>query len=238
MIVSREASAVATLEAPLLEDRALAGYRVVADGRLVELGPGYRLDPVVTLGQPTGRAIEETALRIGPRARLRSGTVLYLGSTIGADFETGHHVVVREQNRLGDHVSIWNNTTIDYGCVIGSRVKLHSNVYVAQFTVIEDDVFLAPGVMIANDPHPGCAFSQQCMRGPTIKRGAQIGVNVTILPFVTIGEGALVGGGSVVTHDVPAGSVVVGNPARVAKRIADLRCLTGHTDRPYPVESE
>src|SRR5438270_11887872 len=92
---------------------------------------------------------------------------------------------------------------------------MHSGVYVAQFTVIEDDVFLAPGVMIANDRHPICA---DCMKGPTIKRGARVGINATLLPEVVIGEGALVGAGAVVTRDVPPGSVVVGNPARIVGR--------------------
>jgi acetyltransferase-like isoleucine patch superfamily enzyme len=200
----------------------------------VELGVGHVVEAGVILGQRSGRRVDDPTLRIGANAYLRSGTVLYAGSVIGAYFESGHNVVIREQNRLGDHVSIWNNTTVDYGCRIGDRVKLHANVYMAQFTVVEDDVFLAPGVTIANDPHPGCSFSSQCMRGPHIKRGAQIGVNVTILPFVTIGERAIVGAGSVVTRDVPPDSVVMGNPARVIRRTADLRCLTGHTDRPYP----
>jgi acetyltransferase-like isoleucine patch superfamily enzyme len=203
----------------------------------VELGDGAELGPGVILGQPTGRRIEDAALRIGPAAVLRSGSVLYVGSTIGSHLQTGHNVVIREQNRIGDHVSIWNNTTVDYGCVIGDRVKLHTNVYVAQFTILEDDVFLAPGVTIANDPHPGCAFSAQCMRGPYVKRGAQVGVNVTILPFVTIGERALVGAGSVVTKDVPPDVVVVGNPARIVRKASDLRCLTGHTDKPYLEQS-
>jgi acetyltransferase-like isoleucine patch superfamily enzyme len=199
----------------------------------LELGDGCITDPRVTLGQLSGRRLENATLRIGPSAYLRSGTVIYAGSVIGSHLQTGHNVVIREQNEIGDHVSIWNNTTVDYGCVIGSRVKLHTNVYVAQFTIIEDDVFMAPGVTIANDPHPGCAFSAQCMRGPHIKQGAQIGVNVTILPFVTIGERALIGAGSVVTRDVPADVVVVGNPARVVRTIDQLRCHTGHTDKPY-----
>ena len=141
-----------------------------------------------------------------------------------------------EENFIGDDFSLWSNSTVDYGCVIGNRVKIHHNVYVAQYTTIEDDVFLAPGVMIANDPHPGCAKSKQCMKGPTIRRGAQIGVNATILPFVIIGERALVGAGSVVTKDVPPGAVVRGNPARVAGHIDELKCLIKPPlmDRPYP----
>jgi serine acetyltransferase len=185
---------------------------------------GDEIDPGVIIGYPTGRKIARTDLKLGPRARLRHGTVIYVGSSIGSGLQTGHNVTIREENVIGDNLSIWNNSTIDYGCQIGSNVKIHTNVYVAQYTTIEDDVFLAPGVTIANDPRPGCALAKECMRGPTIRRGAQIGCNVTILPSVKIGEGALVGAGSVVVHDVPPHMVVVGNPARALKAVADLRC--------------
>jgi acetyltransferase-like isoleucine patch superfamily enzyme len=198
-----------------------------------QIGPDLNADEGVILGYRPGREVKTTDLRVGAHARLRSGTVLYGGTTIGDHFETGHNVVVREENIIGDRVSIWNNTVIDYGCRIGHRVKIHCNVYVAQFTVLEDDVFMAPGVTIANDPHPGCAFSWKCMRGPTIRRGAQLGVNVTVIPFVTIGEGALIGSGSVVTRDIPAGMVAYGNPARPVRAVADLTCTEGFTDRPY-----
>ena len=197
----------------------------------VGLGDDCELDPGVVLGYLTGRRIESTTLRIGPGARIRSGTVIYAGSTIGAGLETGHNVVVREENTVGDHLNIWNNATIDYGCVIGDRVKIHCNVYVAQFTTLADDVFIAPGVVIANDPHPLCG---ECMRGPTIQRAARIGVNVSLLPHVTIGEGALIGAGSVVTHDIPAYMVAYGNPARPVKVVDELPCLFDSQRRPYP----
>ncbi|MBC7259166.1 MAG: N-acetyltransferase [Chloroflexi bacterium] len=200
---------------------------------LVQLGAPQEIDEGVLLGYPTGRDIPDRRLVVGPGARLRAGTVLYEGSVIGADFQTGHNVVVREENRIGDHVSIWSNSVVDYGCVIGHRVKIHTGVYVAQFTVIEDDVFLAPGVIITNDIHPGCPESKRCMKGPTIRRGAQVGGNVTILPYVEIGGFALIGAGSVVTKDIPARSVAYGNPARVVCRIDDLTCETGLTDKPY-----
>ncbi|HBY96129.1 MAG: acetyltransferase [Ardenticatenaceae bacterium] len=209
-------------------------YHVLAPQYLL-LAEGSQIDPGVFLAYPTGRQIEDHTLVIGANTLLRTGTVVYVGSHIGADFQTGHNVVIREQNRIGDHVRIWNNTTVDYGCTIGNHVKIHTNVYLAQFTTIEDDVFLAPGVTITNDPHPGCAFSQPCMRGPTIKRGAQIGGGVTILPYVTIGEGSLVGAASVVTQDIPPGVVAYGNPARVHGPVTELTCFTGLTDRPYPI---
>ncbi len=197
--------------------------RVQADR--IHVGEGARIDPLAELGELPMRSIPNLDLWIGPGACIRSGTVIYAGSRIGKGFSTGHHVVVREESVLGDDVSIWGNSTIDYGCSVGDRVKIHTSVYVAQFTTLEDDVFLAPGVIIANDPHPGCPRSRDCMRGPTIRRGAQIGVNVTIVPFVTIGEGALVGAGSVVTKDVPAGRVAYGNPARVVSEAARLSCV-------------
>jgi acetyltransferase-like isoleucine patch superfamily enzyme len=203
---------------------------------LVSVGPGAMIDPTATLGELPSRQIADVTLRIGARACIRSGTVIYAGSAIGDLFTTGHNVVVREENRIGDEVSIWGSSTIDYGCRLGNRVKVHTNVYIAQFSVLEDDVFLAPGVVLANDPHPGCPRSRDCMRGPTIKRAAQIGVNVTIVPFVTVGEGALVGAGSVVTKDVPARAVVYGNPARVVGDVGELRCIVEPPliDRPYP----
>ena len=196
----------------------------------VVLEDGYQVDPGVTLGYLSGRRIANVMLRIGPGARIRSGTVIYAGSTIGAGLETGHNVVVREENVIGDNLSIWNNSTIDYGCTIGDGVKIHCNVYVAQFTTLEDEVFLAPGVTIANDPHPVCGL---CMRGPTIRRGARIGVNVTLLSHITIGEGALIGAGSVVTRDIPAYAVAYGNPARPVKAVNELPCPFDLVERPY-----
>jgi acetyltransferase-like isoleucine patch superfamily enzyme len=200
---------------------------------LVKIGQNLRFDPGVMIGYKTGRRITDWRVSIGDNACLRSGTVIYAGTRIGHNLQTGHNVVIREENLIGDDFNIWNNSTIDYGCHIGHRVKIHCNVYVAQFTVIEDDVFLAPGVTVANDLHPGCQFSSECMRGPIIKRGAQIGVNVTLLPFISIGEGALIGAGSVVTKDVPPRTLVYGNPARVACSLDDLECERGLTDKPY-----
>jgi len=196
----------------------------------VVLDDGYTIDPGVILGYRTGRRITDFSVHIGPGARIRAGTVIYAGSRIGARLQTGHNVVIREQNTIGDELSIWNNSTIDYGCEIGNTVKIHCNVYVAQFTILEDDVFLAPGVTIANDPHPLCGL---CMRGPIIKRRARIGVNVTLLSHITIGEGALIGAGSVVTKDIPAYTVAYGNPARPIKSVDELLCPYHEVEHPY-----
>jgi acetyltransferase-like isoleucine patch superfamily enzyme len=185
----------------------------------VTLGTPKQVDLLAVVGERPGRTIPNDELNIGPHAVIRAFSVIYVGSRIGSHLETGHGVVIREENQIGDDLSIWNQSTIDYGCVIGNRVRIHTGVYVAQFTTIEDDVFLAPGVMIANDRHPVC---RECLQGPTIRKGARIGINATLLPGVVIGEGALVGAGAVVTKDVPAGAVVAGNPARVVGQFDEL----------------
>lgn len=187
----------------------------------VELGRNCAIDPGVWLGYPPGRPVERQPVRIGDFARIRSGTVIYASVEIGSGFETGHYVVVREENRFGNDCAIWNHSTVDYGCVLANRVRIHCNVYVCQFSVLEDDVFLAPGVTLANDPHPLCT---KCMQGPTIKAGARIGIRATILPHVVIGENALVGAGSVVTEDVQPRAVVAGCPARILGDVDSLKC--------------
>ena len=200
----------------------------------LRIGDDAAIHESALLAHLSPRADIDTVLYIGRNANVRSNTVIYAGTTIGDGLETGHNVVIREENVIGSNFNIWNNSTVDYDCRIGNDVKIHCNCYVAQFSVLEDDVFLAPGVMIANDIHPGCPDSKPCMKGPTIKKGAKIGVNVTILPYVVIGERCLVGSGAVVTRDVPPDSVVFGNPARVHGSVYDLRCVTEIRDKgPY-----
>ena len=216
----------------MINGQELSGVRQQGNGGAVQLGDGAVIDAGVILGYPSSRG-EEHHLIIGPEARLRVGTVIYGGSSIGCNLDTGHNVVIREQNLIGDNFRIWTNSIIDYGCIIGDNVKIHSGVYVTQFTVLEDDAFLGPGVCLANDIHPGCPSALECMRGPLIKRGAQIGINACVLPRVTIGEYAVVGAGSVVTNDIPPGAVAYGNPARVIGRVEDIVCSTGLIDKPY-----
>lgn len=193
----------------------------------VSAGSGLSADPGAIIGYPPARdrPAGQWGLVLGTHARIRGGSVLYLGSRIGARFETGHNVVIREDCQIGDDVSVWSNTVIDYGCRIGDRVKIHSNCYVAQFTEIGDGAFLAPGVTIANDLYPGREGSAAAMSGPQIGAGAQIGVNVTILPFVRIGSGALIGAGAVVVRDIPDGVVAFGNPARARGDVRDLPAI-------------
>ncbi|MFC2174159.1 acyltransferase [Acidobacteriota bacterium] len=206
----------------------------VVDPSLVRLGADTIIDEFVILGYKSPRELSSHRLVIGEGSKVRAGSIIYGGSTIGMGLETGHNVVIREENIIGDNLRIWANSVIDYGCKLGNNVTIHCNCYVAQFTEIHDGVFLAPGVTIANDYHPGCVHSRECMRGPVIGAGVRIGVNVTIVPYVKIGERCLVGSGAVITKSLPPDSVAYGNPARVVCQTKDLRCKTGITDQPYP----
>jgi acetyltransferase-like isoleucine patch superfamily enzyme len=188
----------------------------------VRLGQGTLIDDDVRLGGGPGQRAARP-IEIGRDARIHVGTTIEDGVRIGDRLEAGHNVFIGEDTAIGDDCHIENNTVIEGGCTLGHRVRIQANCYVAAFTTIEDDVTIGPGVGLANDPHPG-SEDHACMRGPTIERGAQIGMNATILPFVTIGRRSVVGAGSVVTRTVPPELVVAGNPARVLKSVSQVTC--------------
>lgn len=200
----------------------------------VLIGPGAELEPPAVLGRPPRGSVEgELELRIGARATIRSFTTIYAGSVLGDDLQTGHGATIREDNVVGDKVSIGTQAVLEFGNRIGDRVRIHSGCFLELVTV-EDDVFIGPHVVVTDDPHPmGCPKYRECKGGATVRRLARIGANSTILPGVEIGADALVGAGSVVVGDVPAGAVVAGNPARVIKAVDELVCVLGAFERPY-----
>ncbi len=126
---------------------------------------------------------------------------------------------------LGDDSKIGTFVEIQKGARIGKRVKVSSHSFICEGVTIEDEVFIGHGVMFINDKYPRSTTTEGQLQTeadwvcvPTlINKGASIGSNATILCGVTIGERAIVGAGSVVTHDVPPGAVVAGNPARVIR---------------------
>jgi len=206
---------------------------MVVNKKYIHIGKGAKIHKGAIIGYKTLRKVKSLDLKIGQNLVVMAGAVIYAGTSIRDGAVISHNSIVREENRIGDNFCLWNNSIVDYGCKIGDKVKIHCNVYVAQYTKIEDDVFIGPGTTIANDLHPKCKYSRRCMRGPHIKRGAIIGAGATINPFVLIGERAFIGAGSVVTKDIPSGKVVCGNPAKIICSIKDLKCRTGLTDFPY-----
>ncbi|GIL15133.1 MAG: acyltransferase [Chloroflexota bacterium] len=181
------------------------------------------LGAFVIIGEPPrGKISGELETRIGARAILRSHTVIYAGNVIGDDFQTGHGVLLREENEIGNNVSIGSHTIVEHHVKIGNNARLHSNVFVPEFSILEEGCWLGPNVVVTNARYPQARNVKENLRGAHIKRGAKIGANATLLPGVVIGENALVGAGAVVTHDVPDGAVVAGNPARVINQVRDI----------------
>lgn len=158
---------------------------------------------------------------IGDNAVIRSNTIIYADVEIGNDFKTGHYVMIREKTRIGDNVLIGTQSIIDGHARIGSNVNMQTGVYVPLNVIIEDNVFIGPRVVLTNDRYPLRKKSE--LKGPMIKKNASIGANSTILPGVTVNEGALIAAGSIVTKDVPAWHLAMGVPAKFTPLPEDLK---------------
>jgi acetyltransferase-like isoleucine patch superfamily enzyme len=152
-------------------------------------------------------------VRIAPDVRLGQGVKIYA-------FVNLYGCEIGDDSRVGTFVEIQK------GAKIGQRVKISSHSFICEGVTVEDNVFIGHGVMFINDKYPRATTESgspqteadwECVN-TLIKKGASIGSNATILCGVTVGEGAIVGAGSVVTHDVPAGAIVAGNPARVLRQ--------------------
>ncbi|MHB0871566.1 MAG: transferase [Chloroflexota bacterium] len=200
----------------------------------VQLGEDVEVGDFVVLGiPPRDKAEGELPTVIGDGAVIRSHSVIYAGNVVGKRFQTGHHSMIREENRIGNDVSVGTGSVVEHHVEIADHVRIHSQAFVPEYSTLEEGAWIGPNVVLTNVPHPLCPKAKVCIKGPTIKRGAKIGANSTILPFLIVGENALVGAGSVVVEDVPDRVVVAGNPARVIKSVDQLTCPVELVEKPY-----
>jgi acetyltransferase-like isoleucine patch superfamily enzyme len=129
---------------------------------------------------------------------------------IGANCAIWNYVVIGDNTKIGDNTIIGSFVDLGKEVTLGRNCNIQAHVTISNGCVLGDNVFIAPNSSLLNDKYPKSTF----MTPPIIKDGAAIGGGVTILPNVTVGEKAVVGGGSVVAKDVPPRTVVAGCPAR------------------------
>ena len=180
------------------------------------IGENSRIFEPVTLGFPSRDKFDRKDFKgttVGRNAILRSGTIVYCDVVIGDDFQTGHNVMIREKTRIGDRVRIGTATVIEGQSTIGSDISIQSMVFIPTDTRIGNHVFIGPNTVLTNDMYPPTGIGG--LKGPDIGNGAAIGANVTILPGIHIGEGALVAAGAVVTRDVPDHKLAIGSPSKI-----------------------
>ncbi len=180
-----------------------------------------------TLGaRSTASRDELPGLVVGDGARILAGAVVFAGSRLGRGVIVGDQACVRERCELGEEVVVGRGALVENDTTIGARTRIQANAYVTAYSTLEEDVFVAPGVVTTNDDFMGRTEARLAqMRGPTIRRGARVGGGAVLLPGIEIGEEAFVGAGAVVLADVPPRAVVVGNPARQIREVPESELL-------------
>ena len=134
---------------------------------------------------------------------------------IGENTRIWQFSVILEQSIIGKNCNICAHTLIENDVVIGNNVTIKSGVFLWDGIRIEDDVFIGPNATFTNDKKPKSKHSPDHFLSTLVEKGASIGANATILPGLKIGRYSLIGAGAVVTKDVPAFSIVAGNPAKI-----------------------
>jgi UDP-2-acetamido-3-amino-2,3-dideoxy-glucuronate N-acetyltransferase len=155
------------------------------------------------------------AERIPPAHSIHPTAVVEAGAVVGAGTRIWHFSHVRSGSRVGDDCSIGFSVYVDAGVAIGDRCKIQNHVSVYRGVVLEDDVFVGPGASFTNDRYPRANSTGWEIVPTSVRRGASVGANATIVSGVELGAWSTVGAGAVVTRDVPPHGLVTGAPARL-----------------------
>ena len=184
----------------------------------VALGENVIIEDYCVIGLPfKGMNNEQTI--IGDNSILRAGTYIYAGNCIGNNFQSGNKVNIRELNNIGDDVSIGTLSVIEHHVTISNNVRIHTQVFVPEYTILDENCWLGPNVVLTNARYPKHPSVKDELHGVRIKKNAKIGANTTLLPGVVIGKDSLIGAGSVVTKDITDGMIAFGNPAKTQRKI-------------------
>lgn len=193
-----------------------------------ELGDGCKVGAFAALGkkpQPAPTSVNKSPadlppLRLGSGCIVGAQAVIYRGTVIGQKCLIADLSFVRENTEIGDYVIVGTHVTIENRVRIGSYTKIQTGAYITAAITIEDHVFIAPCVVTTNDNYMGRTEERfKHWGGPTIRRGARVGADVTLLPNVEVGEEAFIAAGSVVTRNVEARTLVMGSPAKFLRDV-------------------
>jgi acetyltransferase-like isoleucine patch superfamily enzyme len=185
------------------------------------LGEGVQVLEGAVVGKQPTLSPRSTAKReaLAPTT-IGDGTIVSTGAIVFAGSKIGARVI------LGDDVVLGRGSYIENDTTVGAMTKIQADAYITAYSTLEEHVFIAPCVVTTNDNWMGRTEKRfGNVKGPTIRRGARIGGGAILCPAIEIGEEAFVGAGAVVTKDVPARAVMVGNPARRLRDVPDEELL-------------
>jgi acetyltransferase-like isoleucine patch superfamily enzyme len=208
----------------------IGGNVVIHDGTTV--GEGARIQDGAVLGKPLALGPASTAqrgdlppLELGADATVGANAVVLAGARIGAAAVVGDRAHVRERAVIGEGSVVGSGTAIDNDVTIGARVKVQTGCYLTAFSVVEDDVFVAPSVTTTNDNFMGRHERDFQLRGAVLRRACRVGAGSVLLPGIEVGEEAFVAAGALVTRDVETRTLVMGVPARPVRQVEDSELL-------------
>lgn len=215
------------------DDAVLADDVIVGHGAVVyggtRIGPGCLIEPHAVLGKRARLRPGSNAARAGvpepliveDGATICAGAIVYAAARVGTGAIVGDQSQLRERATLGARSVLGRGSAVDFDVVVGERVSIQTGVYVTAGTIVEDDVFLGPGVLTTNDHTMARNPPGAQLRGPAFRRACRVGGGAVLIPGVEVGEEAFVAAGALVTRDVGPREVVMGVPARVVRRVSD-----------------
>ena len=199
-----------------------------------KIGDRVRIDDGAVIGKAPMRSVR-TALKqsddlapskIGDDCIIGTGAIVYRGCVVGDKVMVADLATLRENTEIGEETIIGRGAAVENYCSIGSRCKIETNAYITAYSKLEDNVFIAPGVVTSNDNFAGRTKERfKYYKGVVVKRGGRIGAQATVLPGRVIGSDGFVGAGSVVTKDIEDKMIYVGNPAKKKKEVPSNQLL-------------